>query len=146
MSRISTYFMFNGNCREAMAFYQECFGGELRLQTVGESPLADGLPEQMKGFILHASLRSGNLVLMGTDMVGEQGLVKGNAVSTLIDCSNEEELRACYDQLSRDGLATHPVKNTFWGALFGELTDRYGNHWLLNYTIKKPTIMTTQKI
>lgn len=146
MSRITTYFTFNGNCREAMAFYQECFGGELRLQTVGESPLADKLPRQMKNYIVHASLRSGNLELMGTDMVGEQGLVKGNAVATLINCSDEEELRSCYAQLSRGGEATHPIENTFWGALFGELIDKYGNHWLFNYTLQNTIIMTTQKM
>jgi PhnB protein len=25
------------------------------------------------------------------------------------------------------------VKNTFWNALFGDVTDKYGNNWLLNY-------------
>ena len=27
----------------------------------------------------------------------------------------------------------HSLENTFWGALFGGLTDRFGNHWLLHF-------------
>ena len=42
-----------------------------------------------------------------------------------------------YKKLSKDGEQTHPLENTFWGALFGGLTDKYGNHWLLNYDKKR---------
>ena len=26
-----------------------------------------------------------------------------------------------------------PLADTFWGELFGMLTDKFGNHWLLSY-------------
>jgi PhnB protein len=70
---------------------------------------------------------------MGSDMVSEQGLIKGNSVSLMLNCSSEEEVRACYDKLSAGGQATHPLHVTFWGALFGDLTDKFGNHWLLHF-------------
>jgi PhnB protein len=87
----------------------------------------------MKKSILHSTLTKGNLVLMGSDMVGEKGLLKGNAVSLMLNCSSEEEIKSCYKKLSKGGEATHPLENTFWGALFGDLVDKYGNHWLLNF-------------
>jgi len=133
MTRIESYLTFNGNCREAMTFYQDCLGGELLLQTVGESPLSDNMPAQLKQYILHATLLRDTLILMASDMVGEQGLRRGNAVSLCLQCSSEEEILSCYARLSRQGKASHPPERTFWGALFGGLTDRYGNHWLLNY-------------
>ncbi len=116
-----------------MHFYREALGGELFLQTIGESPMADKLPAQMKASILHASLTHNGLVLMGSDMVGEEGLVRGNAVSLCLNCSSEDEIRTSYANLAAGGNARHPLENTFWGALFGGLTDKYGNHWLLNY-------------
>lgn len=128
------YLTFNGNCREAMTFYQDCLGGELHVQTVGETPMADSLPQQMKDCVLHSSLRRDDMVFMATDMVGDQGLVRGNAVSILIECSSEAELREYYDKLSAGGRSIYPVERTHWGALFGGLMDRYGNHWLLNYS------------
>ena len=136
MTQINSYLTFNGNCRTAMHFYQQCLGGELVLQTIGESPLAATMPPQMKKSILHATLTRGSLVLMASDMVGDKGLLKGNAVSLLLNCSSEEEIKNCYTKLAEGGEATHPLENSFWGALFGDLVDKFGNQWLLHFDKK----------
>lgn len=133
MTQINAYLTFNGNCREAMAFYQECLGGELTLQTIGDSPMAERMPPKMKEHILHSTLTKDGLVLMASDMVAEEGLQKGNSVSLMLNCGSEAEIKTCYARLSSGGTATHPLENTFWGALFGDLTDRFGNHWLLHF-------------
>jgi len=136
-AQISSYLTFNGNCREAMNFYAACLGGSLSFQTVGESPLADKMPQQMKDCILHSTLTNGSLILMGTDMVDNRGLVKGNAVSLMLNCSSEKEIKKQYASLSEGGEATHPPQNSFWGAVSGDLTDKYGNHWLLHFNKHK---------
>lgn len=134
MTQINSYLTFNGNCREAMTFYKECLGGELSFQTIGESQLSENMSAEMKRCIVHAALSSDNIVLMGSDMVNENGLVRGNSVSMMLNCSSEKEIKDSYKKLSQGGEPTHPLKDTFWGAIFGDLTDKYGNHWLLNYT------------
>ncbi|MFZ1806173.1 MAG: VOC family protein, partial [Cyclobacteriaceae bacterium] len=73
----------------------------------------------------------------GSDMVSESGLQKGNAVSLLLDCNTEAELNYYYNNLSANGKPTHPIENTFWGALFGGLTDQFGHHWLLHFQKKQ---------
>ena len=133
MTQINSYLTFNGNCRTAMNFYKECLGGELTMQTVGETPMADKMSQEMKDCILHAALTKDALVLMGSDMVCEKGLTKGNAVSLSLNCSSEDEIKNFYATLSKDGEATHPIEDTFWGALMGDLTDKFGNHWLLHF-------------
>ena len=133
MKQINSYLTFNGNCREAMNFYQKCLGGELFLQTIGESPMSGMMPPEMKDSILHAILTNGNVKIMGSDMVDEKGLLRGNAMSMMLDCNSEIEIRATYDKLASDGEATHPLEDTFWNALFGDLTDKFGNRWLLNF-------------
>ncbi len=134
MININSYLTFNGNCREAMTFYAACLGGELVLQTIGESPMAEKMPPQMKECILHSSLINGSVVIMATDCVKEEGLIKGNSVSLCLNCSSEEEIKSCYEKLSAGGKADHPLEDTFWGAVFGDLTDKFGNQWLLNFT------------
>ena len=136
MTQINSYLTFSGNCREAMTFYKECLGGELTLQTIGESPMAGKMPAKMKDSILHSTLQKATLLMLGTDCVPPPGLIKGNSVSLALNCSSEEEIRDYFEKLSAGGEATHPLEDTFWGALFGGLTDRYGNHWLLNFTKK----------
>lgn len=133
MARIHSYLTFNGNCLEAMTFYQQCLGGKLEIQTIGDSPLSGKMPEEMKKNIVHSTLTRNGMVIMGSDMVGEKGLVKGNAVSLMLDCSSEKEIRDCYRKLAAGGEATHPLHVSFWGALFGDLTDKYGNQWLLHF-------------
>ena len=138
MTQINSYLTFGGNCREAMTFYKNCLGGELTLQTIGESPLADQMPPEMQQGILHATLTKGALVLLASDMVAEEGLTRGNAVSLMLNCSSEDEIKAFYNSLSAGGQATHPLENSFWGALFGDLTDKFGNHWLLHFDKNQP--------
>lgn len=133
MAQLKSYLTFNGNCREAMSFYKECLGGELSLQTVGETPLADKMPEAMKNYILHASLTKGNLVLMGSDLVSDKGLTRGNAISLMLDCSSEEEIKLVFSKLSVGGVITHALENTFWGAIIGDFTDQFGNNWILHF-------------
>jgi PhnB protein len=133
MANINSYLTFNGNCREAMLFYKECLGGELTFQTIGESPISNKMPEQMKNSILHSTLTKGDMILLASDMVSAKGLIKGNAVSLMLNCNSEEEIRTVYEKLSAGGEQTHQLEHSFWGALFGDLLDKYGNQWLLHY-------------
>ena len=116
MAKINVYLTFGGNCREAMTFYQEVLGGELYFQTVGESPIAGHLPPEIQATILHSTLTKGDLVIMASDMVSEQGLTQGNSMSLCLLCDSETEIRRFYEQLSAGGRPTHPLENSFWGA------------------------------
>lgn len=132
MTQINAYLSFDGNCREAMTFYRDCLGGELTLQTVADSPMADQWPPQAQDNILHATLLNGSLILMASDMGGPGKLVRGNTISLSLTCSNEREIKLCYSNLSEGGLATRPLHD-FFGGRIGMLTDRFGMNWLLYY-------------
>lgn len=132
MTYVNTYITFNGNCREAMNFYQECLGGELFFQTVGESPMADKMPLKMKESILHSTLISGDVRIQASDM-GDEGLIKGNNVSLMLNCRSEEEIRTTYEKLASGGIASHPLEDTFWSSLFGGLTDKFKIRWMLHF-------------
>ncbi|HWV74114.1 MAG TPA: VOC family protein [Pseudosphingobacterium sp.] len=129
---IYAYLTFNGNCKEAMTFYKHCLGGKLVLQTIRECPLSKNLPEDIKNIVLHATLTNENFVLIGTDLVEEEGLVKGNSLSLMLYCSSEENIKSYFNKLSVGGRQTQPLIRNHYGILFGNLVDRYGNHWLLN--------------
>ncbi|AZI25685.1 VOC family protein [Pedobacter sp. G11] len=136
MASINSYLTFNGNCKEAMRFYQDCLGGELTLQSIGESAMAGDMPQIMADKILHAVLIVNDIVIMGTDMIDDSGLVSGNTVALMLNCDTALESKVCYERLARGGKASHPLRETFWGSLFGNLVDRYGNNWLINYDKK----------
>jgi PhnB protein len=135
MTSTKAYFNFNGNCRRAFEFYQSCLGGKLDLQTIGESPTADRMPESMKNMIMHGTLTTEGFQIMGSDMSARPH-VHGTAISVMLDFDSEAEIRSTYDKLAAGGVASHPIESTFWGALFGGLTDQFGNPWLLHYLKK----------
>ena len=132
MTQINAYLHFGGNCREAMTFYKDCLGGELMLKPVEGSPVANQMPAEVRGGILHSTLTTDAFVLMASDMT-QTPIVRGNAVSLCIDCSSEEELSPFFSSLSSSGNVTCPVGKQFWGATFAALTDKYGTDWLLNH-------------
>lgn len=133
MTFINAYLNFDGNCREAMNFYKDCLGGELALQTVEGSPIEAQCPTGIKHHILHASLMKDGLILMGSDMQGPEGFVKGNTIALSLNCSSEEEINEFYSNLSKDGKISHALTEQFQGAKFGVLTDKFGIRWMLNY-------------
>ena len=120
-----------------MTYYKKCLGGTLTFQTLSESPLSARMPRKMKNCILHATLTNDGMVLMGSDMVGEEGLIKGNSVALMLNCSSEEEIKSYYEKLSKEGSADHPLRENFWGVKFGDLTDKFGNRWLLSFDKNK---------
>lgn len=90
----------------------------------------------MKDNILHSSLSNGSMVLMATDMVTPDGYTKGNNISLSLNCNSEEEINTFFTKLSAGGKVLDPLKEQFWGAIFGCVTDQFGINWLLNFAKK----------
>lgn len=134
--RITPYLTFNGNCREAMSFYQKCLGGELHFQSLEDSPFSDHMSEPMKKTILHATLTIGETSLFASDMVPEDGLSRGNHISLALICNSKKEVNKIYENLSAGGQKTTLLTVSCGNGMVGELTDRYGKHWLVHCHLK----------
>ncbi|UOR04619.1 VOC family protein [Hymenobacter aerilatus] len=131
--QLHPYLVFDGTCREAMNFYQQCLGGELMVQPFTGTPAAEGLDAAVAAnTVLHASLKKDNLLLMASD-AGMQPVVQGNRVSLSLQCTSEEEINRLFAQLSAGGTVTMPLERAFWGDTFGMFTDRFGIDWMLNF-------------
>jgi PhnB protein len=134
MTNISVYLTFDGNCKEAMNFYKEAMGAELTMQTVGESPMADKMPAEKHDKIMHSSLlKDGTLLLMASDMMMNGEVVQGNTVNLCVNTDTEENVKTMFAKLSEGGEVTHPLKEEFWGALYGDFKDKFGIRWMFNF-------------
>ncbi len=134
---LNPYLIFNGNCKEAMNFYKDCFGGELTMQTVAESPMASQLPPSLQDAIMHSQLISGSIVIMASDMNREK-LNDGNGSQLCLQCSSEEEVKRFFEHLQQGGTVTEPLAKMFWGGYYGSLIDKYGKYWSFNYEEPHP--------
>lgn len=132
MATVHPYLFFDSQCREAFEFYKECIGGELSLQTVGESPMAESMPD-FKDAILHVQLKKGNLVMFGSDMMGRAKANQGNTVTICFVGENKEEVVNAFNKLSVGGVVGTPIKEEFFG-IYADLTDKYGQRWMFQYS------------
>jgi PhnB protein len=134
MIHFSPYLFFNGNCREVLAFYQSCLGGELSLQQYGDSPAAAHMPAETHDKIMHGTLTTKHFIIMAAD-AGRMGasLTVGNNVRMSLHFDNDAEIEATFAQLSDGGQVIDPLADVFWGGKFGTLTDRFGINWLFNF-------------
>jgi PhnB protein len=105
------------------------------MQTVGGSPMENEMPAKSRQKILHASLKKDTLVLLGSDMIGAEGPVKGNTISLSLNCSSEKEIKTFFSKLSSGGQVVHPLHEFFAGTM-GTLTDKFEKDWLLYYEKK----------
>ncbi|MBI1782926.1 MAG: VOC family protein [Sphingobacteriales bacterium] len=135
MSQINAYLNFDGNTREAMSFYQQCLGGELVMQKIAESPMAAQMPSEMGPKILHSNLSADGIVLMASDCVGKN-IVNGNNVFLNINCHSSDEINTYFNGLAEGGKIIEPLHQSFWGATFGVLIDKFGINWMFNYSKK----------
>jgi len=129
VTQATPYLHFNGDCREAMTFYRDCLGGELVMQTVGESPMAQGMPAEAHDRILHATLQHGAAELMASDMMDGGEVATGNVLTICINGGTRDETRRYFDALAVGGTVGHALVDEFFG-MFGDLTDRYGISWM----------------
>ncbi|MDI3319852.1 VOC family protein [Pinibacter soli] len=132
MKAFDPYLAFNGNCREAMEFYQKAFGGELKIMTYGEAPGGNQSGDE-KDLVMHSQLVKDGITLMASDGMGDNKVTFGSSVSVSLQCSSKEEADTFFKGLNDGAKITMPLQDTFWGAYFGMLTDKFGIHWLLNY-------------
>jgi PhnB protein len=131
-SRLNPYISFNGDARQAMEFYKEVFGGELKLNTFGEFGQPDA-PEADK--IMHAMLETpSGFTLMGADNPPGMELTTGTNFSVSLSGDDDKELRGYWEQLSAGGSVSVPLEKQMWGDVFGMCTDRFGIPWMVNIT------------
>jgi len=138
MATINPYLIFNGKCEEAFNFYKSVFGGDFPyIGRYKDMPSEQPIPDEHKEKIMHISLPiSKETVLMGADIV--EGLAPplelGNNYSLSVNADSEDEANRIFNQLSAGGNVVMPMEKTFWGALFGMFSDKFGINWMVSYS------------
>ncbi len=138
MAQVNPYLIFNGDCEAAFLLYKSVFGGEFPyMGKFGDMPPAEGqpeLPEEEKNRVMHVTLPIGNTILMGSDTNSQSGDVKiGENVSISINVDSRAEADSIFTGLTDGGVVKMPMTDTFWGAYFGMLVDKFGIHWMINF-------------
>lgn len=128
------YLAFDGNCAEAMRFYETALQARLEILMDGaSSPMAGQIPPDQAHRILHArlALPDGGL-LYGGDSPCHMPYHGIKGVSLTLNYDTPDEAGRIFAALAEGGSIQMPIQPTFWAAAFGMLTDRFGVAWQVN--------------
>jgi PhnB protein len=128
---LNPYLAFDSNARQAMEFYRDVFGGDLRINTFGEFGSQDSAEADK---IMHAQLETDNgFTLMASDTpAGMQRRNQGDNISISLSGDDSAQLRGYWEKLSDGGTVTMPLEKQMWGDEFGMCVDKFGVPWMVN--------------
>jgi PhnB protein len=131
MTTLTPFLLFNGNCAEAMTFYQSCLGGDLTITKIGDTPMKQAMPLAQHQKVAHAHLASGKLAFSATDWLHPTRVFnQGNTVAMYVDGGAYQELRAIFDKVAAgaDPALLDDLREMPFGT-YGHLADKFGVHW-----------------
>jgi len=125
MTKIDTYLFFDGNCGDAMRFYERVLGGTLKIVPADQVP--GGNPDQ----VMHAHLDADGAVLLASDWMDTTPFPGKQGFSVTLSVDSVDRAKQLFEGLSDGGKVTSPFDKTFFSDGFGMLVDRYGTPWMV---------------
>ena len=133
------YLAFDGNCAEAMKFYEQVLGGKITTMMSGnDSPFKDPMIEAFGDRILNAQLElPGGVFLYGGDCPPGMPFQGSHGFSITLNFDTIEEAEENFNKMAEGGTVTMPFSPTFWAEKFGMLQDKFGVNWIINGNLHK---------
>lgn len=138
--QIEPYLFFDGQCEAALGFYRQCLGGQITaLHRYAGSPMEAQLPAEWKAKVMHATFESDGHRFMASDRMPGQPF-GGHAGFSMSVNIPKDPVRGehVFKALAAGGMVTMPFAQTFWGAHFGMLVDKFGVGWMVNCEMATP--------
>jgi PhnB protein len=138
--KLELFINFNGNCREAVAFYAKVFKSVVgNLMTYGQAPPDPNCPisESDRDKVCYAGVPMGDMVVMFCDVPAGSQFVVGNNISPTVSMDNKDEVKRVFEELKEDGEVLMELQQTFFSELFGMVKDKFGIMWQILFYISK---------
>lgn len=131
MKTLTPYLNFFGACEEALNFYASCFHGKICSKMYfKDSPTP--VPQALENKIMHAEFKAEGIYFMATDGMQNQSPSNIKNIALSIGLDSKQEQVQLFKKLSEGGEVLFDLQDTFWGAHFGMVKDKYGIEWMFN--------------
>jgi len=135
MLHTTPFLLFDGNCAEAMTFYQTSLSRDLTLINLADTPMKAQFPEEKHHRIIYARLKNNQIDFSATDWMASPKLEpkQGNTFSIYLTGKDYDELKPVFDKLSvgadKDTRTFIELNNSPIGV-YGQFTDKYAVSWI----------------
>lgn len=131
--QVIPYFYCSGNADELIEHYKQAFSaGKVDVMRYGDTP---GFEEKvdLKDQVMHAEIIiDGGRFYVSDIMLGDS-VEAGSAIDVNINFDSVEQLEKAFNVLKTGGQVVNALADTFWNARYGQVKDKFGNGWGLNY-------------
>lgn len=130
--QVNPYIFFNGNCEEALSYYQKVLGARVEAKMAfGDGPSDMPVPADWKNKIMHSHVTIDGEVLMASDgMPGDYRQPQGFRIALQVEDPADAERR--FKALADGGSVQMPFGQTFFSNGFGMCIDKFGIPWMVN--------------
>lgn len=126
------YLFFNGNCIDAVGFYERVLGAKTEA-LVRFADMDQQCPTEHSERIAHARLvfEGGGQLYAGDchQSIPYEGI---KAVTLTLNYDTVEQAQKVFAALSDGGQVGMPMQGSMWAKAFGMVTDRFGVDWMVN--------------
>jgi PhnB protein len=130
--QLNPYLLFNGDCAEALKFYEQTFGGKIEsMIPFAGTPAAEHAPAEWGDKVLHATIKIDGNPLMASDAPPGQ-YEKPQGISVSVSLNDRDRGERIFNALVEGGTMQMPFQKTFWASGFGMCVDRFGVPWMVN--------------
>jgi len=118
---------FQGKCDEAITFYKEALGAEVKEVMYYKDAPAEFVMDVPPDFVMHSKIEVFGTAITMTD--GATAPLAGDYFSLMLMFNSTEEVSAAFDKLAEGGNVVTPLAQQFWAELCGDVEDKFGIHW-----------------
>lgn len=130
---IATYFTFDDQSKDAIAFYEDVFGVTVQNLVTYKSLGMPDLDEKSQDLVMNAVLEIEGHTFMFSDTPSFLKKVPyGRNIGIVIELTDASQLTNYFEKLSQDAADVMPLQQTEWSELFGQITDKFGIAWSFN--------------
>lgn len=116
---------------EAAKYYERVFDGKIIYIMKGKD--TPNCPEDRLEEIMHLQLKFQNNEIF---MADHKGTVT-DSIQLHLDYEDKEQMIAAFNRFKEESKVIQELGETFWGAYFGVVEDKYGVVWQFHYMLEE---------
>ncbi len=138
------YINYPGNATEAIELYSQALQGKVtELHLYNQFPdMCKNLPDNWHSKVGHAVFVADEVTFMLADVIEDETHpcgtpkieYKGCPIALSLNFTDVARQQRVFDAFAQDARKIiMPLEDTFWGARFGILIDKFGIRWMFNF-------------
>ena len=127
---IYPYVMFKDS-KKAAEYYISVFGGEVTYTMLGRD--TPNCPDELLESVMHLQYKLNGYEFYFADA----NLEDNGRIHLHLDFENLDEMKTAFNNMSIEGKVVQELDETFWGAVFGNIIDKFNVTWQFHYSLPK---------